>query len=257
MKEKCYQCSGSGKLFLNIDGTLRKKKCPSCGGTGFIVTAQDLEVKQKDVSRVIVDYIPNDYFRESEYDRRALERDIGIPQNLRDIVVDMYFDFNDILLSTIRMGGIPRKSYLISALDGMGKKWLVYTAIKYALQAGLTPTKLLDSKDIYTYLNKLQYDLLMEALEGDIVFMTLGGAPSKGDVIALKEVIDICERKGRPLIVISRFDGMQLTRYDTSLSASIGAKAVRDGDYGRLEQQGIYGATMEAVRNYFSQSRRV
>ncbi|MGN4914075.1 hypothetical protein ACTFR8_23045 [Bacillus cereus group sp. MYBK15-3] len=256
MREKCERCGGSGRLFLKTGSKMEKVKCPVCKGKKTIATEDDIIVEdRKSLEKLFEEYIPNEYFRFDNYNRKKLEKGMVIPPSLRDVTVETYFEFIDIMLATLLMGGIPRKSYMVSAPDMMGKKWFAYTAIKNLLRAGLKPTKLLDSKDLYELLEKRQFGELKKELTGDVAFLTLGGSPSRADIVVLKEAVDICERMGTPMFVISRTDGAYLARYDAFLADAIGVKATKEGDLGRLEQQGIYGATAMNIRNHLAQTR--
>lgn len=259
MKEACERCGGRGRLFIwASNGQMERLKCPVCRGKKTVET-DTLEVAEKrdrkDLETLFKEYIPNEFFRYNNYTRRTLEKEMPIPPNMRDLTVDTYLEFADTFLANLSLGVLPKKSYILTAPDKCGKKWFVYTAIKNVLKAGLTPSQLLDSKDIYVLLDKNKYDEVKAMLDVDIVFLTVGASPSKSDVIVLKIILDMCERKGVPIFVVSRMSGTFLTKYDTLLVDSLGVKATKEGELGRLEQQGIYGQTMLDMRKHLEAKR--
>ncbi|MFV1457840.1 hypothetical protein, partial [Bacillus mycoides] len=163
MRTKCERCNGSGKLYLKMDGRLTGVRCPECKGKKTVATEDDIIVEdRKSLEKIYEEYIPNEYFRFDNYSRKKLDKGMIIPPSLRDVTVDTYFEFIDVHLAKLQMGEIPRKSYIVSAPDMSGKKWFVYTAIKNMLRAGLKPTKLLDSKDLYELLEKRKFGELKE-----------------------------------------------------------------------------------------------
>ncbi|PER55751.1 hypothetical protein CN495_08330 [Bacillus thuringiensis] len=260
MKEVCERCGGRRRLRIKNDvGGFDKIKCPVCcgGKKQALVTLEVTEKRtQKELEKLFAEYIPNDYFRYDDYDRRKLERDMAIPPHMRsDLTVDTYLEFADTFLAKLALGQIDKKSYILTTPDRCGKKWLVYTAIKNTLRAGLKPSPLLDSKDLYVLLDNKKYDEIKQKLDADIVFLTLGASPSRADVIVLKILLDMCERAGTPLFVVSRMSGSYLTKYDSLLVDSLGVKATREGELGRLQQEGIYGQIMQDLRKYLDGMR--
>lgn len=249
MARDCRVCGGKGFRMEKIDGSLRRVACKECGG---VRNFRDKLEAREPSDRDLAEYIPNAYFRAIEFDRAVLEKEIPVPMAVRDIYFEVYYDFMEKMIATLRMGQVPKKSYIVTAPDNFGKKVFVYSMIKNALRGNLKPTELIDSRDVYDQLDHQNYAQLKEWFNADIAFMTLGGAPAKSDAISIKTVLDICERKGIPLIVLSRFNGSYFTKFDSLMAASVGVKATKDGDYGRLEQQGIFGDTLNAVREYYN-----
>lgn len=207
--------------------------------------------KSKELSdEILREYIDNDFFRLSELDTRQLSKELPISRRDRDVSVDVYLKFMEDYLNRIRLGRIPDKSYLVSAVDGFGKKVFVYQAIKDALRHGLRPSKLLDSHELYELLDSRKYTEFNEHFNDvDMAFITLGGAPSNTAIIVMKTALEYCERKGVPLLIISRFEPEMFHKIDIVTTTYIGVKASRKGDFGVMELAGFNGFNMSKIKD--------
>lgn len=231
--------------------------CEKCGGKGFTIKIDNKKAKSipceckdvKDYKDKLVEItisekeleklIPNFYFRAIEFDGDELRDTIPVPDHLKDIQIDSYVDFMESYLKVIRMGKRPERSYFLEAPTGFGKKTFIYSAIKEAIKGGLTTTGLLDTYEIYGLMEKNKYGDIKELLNKDIVFLTMGGSPTKQDVVVLRMSIDLCERYGIPMIVISRFASNYIGKQDPTMKVDIGVFNTVRGDYGRLKHVGF------------------
>lgn len=215
--------------------------------------------ESKEIARVVFkEYIENDYFIDIEFDEDELKRGIPLPRKERDISVDAYIRFMGDYLNRIRHGRKPDKSYFVSAPDGFGKKIFVYQAIKDSLRHGLRPTGLLDSHRLYQKLDKREYELFYDKFKDkDLAFITLGGAPSNTGLIVIKTALEYCERKGIPLMAISRFAPEAYHRVDVITSNYIGVMASRKGDLGVMELAGFNYSQMNMLRDEIRKRMRL
>lgn len=235
VSDACEVCGGKGFTIQVLNGKPKRNPCECRNVRDFKdrikpKTINELELEEK---------IPNVFFRDVEFDEEELRETIIIPEHLQDIQIDSYIDFLQSYLRALRMGKIPEKSYYVVAPSGCGKKIFIYAAIKEAMRGGINPSGLIDTHDVYELMEARKYAKVKELLNVDVAFLTVGASPSQGDMIALRSVIDICERYGIPLVVISRFAVKYLARFDPMLKSDVGVFSTRKGDYGRLEHVGF------------------
>lgn len=240
MEKECGKCGGRGYIHEKVDGKHKRSVCSCVSVSDFRVKIENEHISLHELR----EKIPNKYFRDVEFDEEELRESICIPNELKDIQIESYIDFIKSYLATLRMGSRPGKSYFVSAPSGSGKKVFVYTAIKEALRGGLKPSGLLDTHEVYDLMATNQFGKIKELLSVDVAFLTMGGSPARPDIIALRSIIDICERGGVPLLIISRFTANFLTKNDVTLKTDLGLFTTRRGDYGRLEQVGFNDETM-------------
>src|SRR5699024_7698323 len=105
-------------------------------------------------------YIKNEYFRINDFDVKTLRKDPPLSRKDRDISVEVYITFLEDYLDRLKFGRRPDKSYFLSAPDGFGKKTFAYQVIKECLRHGMFPTDIISSHDIYSKLDKREYDEL-------------------------------------------------------------------------------------------------
>lgn len=195
-------------------------------------------------------YIQNAYFRVNELDLRQLSKELPLSRRDRDVSVEVYLNFMDNYLNRLKLGRVPEGSYIVCAPDGFGKKVFVYQAIKEALMHEMEPTPLMGSHDLYVLLDKKEYEKFYQQFNDvDMAFITLGGAPSKTDLIVIKTALEYCERLGVPLLVISRFEPETFHNMDIVTSTYLGVKKARRGDFGKMELAGFGRVQMNAIRD--------
>lgn len=241
----CKDCGGKGFIMYKDSGMMKRKPCECKILRNF---KDKIEPEYID-PLILKEKIPNPRYRE-DFDEEELEETIDIPDKLWDIQVEMYIEFLDTYIRTVRMGKKPEKSYFVVAPSGSGKKYFVYNAIKSALQGGLTTTSLIDTHDVYDLMGNKKFGELKSMLMADVAFLTLGGSPVRPDMIALRAVLDICDRYGIPLVVISRFSGGYLKKLDSLIAQDVGVFSTKKWEYGRLEQVGFSDEFMIKHRNY-------
>lgn len=246
-------CGGKGFIFYRDNGRMRRKLC-ECG----ILKDFKTKIEPADFDdKELESKIPNPRYR-VDFDREKLEESMDIPERLMDIQVGMHIDFMDEFIRTVRLGVKPRKSYFLVAPSGMGKKYFVYNAIRSAYEGGLKPSGLIDTYEVYEKMDKRELGELREMFDVDIAFMTMGGSPGRLDIVALKTVLDICDRKGIPLVVISRHTAGFLVRQgkDPLLTKDIGVFMTAEYDYGCLERVGFSDEFMAQYTNHVSRELR-
>lgn len=242
---ECELCGGRGFTIVLGTGKTKRKPCKCRAVRDFHDKIEPVDVPDF----VLKSKVPSRYFQLIEFDTEELKEQIEIPDHLKDIAVDVYVDTLDSYVRAVRLGKRPEKSYFVVAPPGSGKKIFVYTAIKQALRGGLNPSGLLDTHDIYELMEAKKFGKIKELLMVDIAFLTMGGSPAKSDVIALRAMIDICERFGVPLVVVSRFSAEFLAKNDPMLIADVGVRVTKRGDYGRLEHVGFTDDFMNRYRD--------
>lgn len=235
MIEACKVCGGKGFTIQIVKGKPKRTPCDCRNVKDFKTKIEPNKINEIELE----EKIPNPYFRDVEFDEEELRETMSMPEHLRDIQVDSYIVFLKSYLQALRLGKKPEKSYIVTAPSGSGKKIFVYSAIKEAMRGGLKTSGLLDTHEIYELMEDKKFGKIKELIWVDVVFMTMGGSPSQPDVIALRHMIDTCERYGIPMVLISRFSGQFLAKYDAMMKTDVGVFTTRRGDYGRLEGIGF------------------
>lgn len=234
----------------------KRKNCTTCGGKGYLLKKNeqnemyrktcicqkaniDREVRRYEVSaRELEEKVPSDYYRAVDFDGKILRETIPIESEY-DFEIEGYISFLEEYIENMITGEKPKKSYYVVAPPDCGKKIFVYTAIKEAMAHGLQVSGLVDTQEIYEKLEERAYREIRELYKNDIVFVTVGNSPSKADMVAIRYLIDIADRMGTPMLMISRYNATFICQNDPTLLEDIGVMSSRKGAYGKLEFVGF------------------
>lgn len=202
----CSVCENKGYIYLpNKDGSVGVKThiCPKCKGES--VNNKISNVSMVIDEEILKEYIPNKRYRDIDFDINILNRSIDIPQELKDKV--LYKEYENLLsdfIMNFKNGTLPKKSYMLSAPDGFGKKYFIYQCIKECLNYGYTPSKLLDIVQIQDMFNNYKFDELLSLFDVDILFIDLSGGTKFIIPDTYKYILTTCDREGIPVIFVSR-----------------------------------------------------
>ena len=238
---KCDMCDGRGWIMQKQpDGRLKKVVCPKCLGN-------PVQVESVEFTRLGVPYleelIPNKVYFNSKFSVQTLLEDNEEAYRSATRQFDKYIGFMEGILSTLRSGELPTKSYYIGTPDGYGKKHFVYQCMKELVRFGYKPTQLLNGGALLDDFNKKEYTKLNELLEGDVIFISISGlGKTFGLGYLLKYVADVAERKGIPVIVLGQIGVDLLLKSKDKPLLTLFARYTDDGDLGHFQSEGFTGS---------------
>ena len=253
----CSVCDNDGVVFIRTGVPFENKTvvCPKCLGTSKNRKPRETYTMSED--RLLEQLIPNHYYRNIPFDIKKLEEEAPIPQELKNFMFDNYLQTLEKLVATFKMGEIPKKSILLSAPDGFGKKHAIYECIKESVRHGISCTPLYDMAEVIAFLNERKYTELNDILDKEVIFLSISGSGREMFADSYKYLLDYCERYGKPLIMISRYESTNIMKHKTSFRTNIKLDwydvfkpVTHDYDYGHLENQGIYGSFAREIYTY-------
>lgn len=244
-EDTCQRCFGRGYK-IEINGT--SKKWVDC------ICKKTHKTKEQMISeKTLEEYIPNIFYRENKFEFREVERRVNEVNTKTDYNLEIslftYTDFLEEYYSKIANGVKPTKSYFVVAPANFGKKFFVYECIKKGLKKGLKVSPLYSTLEVYEKMNKDNLTEFNEMLNVDVLFLTVGGNPFNQDMYALRFILELADRKGISILLISRFSANYFKKLDGSLVEDMMNEYTRDYDYGHLEHIGFTDKDMMLYQN--------
>lgn len=252
----CSVCGNEGVITLPKKNGIgiTTHSCPKCHGQG----ANRTEMKQEVVLRedVLLKKIPNARYRGFEFSQEELNRQINLPEDMKNkVAFREYSKWLTEKLEDFQNGHLPKSSYLITAPDGWGKKYFVYTAMKHCLSFSLNPSPLLGMSDLVDQILDFDSKFSLNNLrEYDILFLSFDRLHLPSEIIA--QMMNFCDREGIPVIAISRYTApmlMENSRRKVNINwLDVFTQTEESYDYGHLFNIGIIGLASREFVNYQS-----
>ena len=252
----CSVCQNEGTVYIKTDIPFKTKniKCPKCKGQS---TSRKERITSVSEDTLLEKLIPNPRFRNSRFERMKLEAEAPLPFELKNYLFNHYLDTLDNLISTFRVGLLPKKSILLSAPDSFGKKHAVYECMKECVRHGISCTTLIEFSEIQALLRENKYLEVNEMLDKEVIFLTVSGSGRSLFATPFKYLLDYCDRHGKPVIMISRYESLNMMKHKVGYKEEIKLdwydvfkETTFDYDYGHLENQGIYGDFAKSIYSY-------
>ena len=244
--EICPLCNGKGYKLKKINNQFKKTVC-KCQKE--MVNLDEISEMSEDI---LYKYIPNELYHEDISITKLKENKVIGSE--WEVEFSKYINFVSKFPTSLAIGKMPTKSYFVVAPPNFGKKFFIYNCIKKTLMGGKTPTELLDTAELYTLYSQKEYKQLKDYfLNHDIVFMTVGNSPNMNDVIVLKHMMDLADRFGKPIIMISRISVPYFLNFDANLIDDLGVKRGYKHNYGILE---LAGFSNDFMKDYFTDNSK-
>lgn len=254
----CSACENTGVVTIRTNSRFQTKTyvCPKCKGSSTKrIPLDKLKLDPKGLQKLI----PNEVYLTTDYSRSLLEELAPIPQDLKGFMFDNYLDSLEYVLSYFNTGKLPTKSFLISAPDGFGKKHFIYEAIKNCVLHSINSTELLEMSELQALLSENKFSELNRKLEKEVIFVSVSGSIRKLETDVFKYLLDFCERKGIPAIIISRYDAYQLAKQHSNYNKDLQLDWLDifqtidlDRDFGHLKNIGVTGEFAREIFKYKS-----
>lgn len=239
----CSVCENKGFIYLPKKNSigLKSHKCPKCGGKA-IHNNQAVNID----SDILKEFIPNLKYREIDFNLDTLRKGADISEELKNkVLFNDYLNLLDNMLIDFKNGKLPKKSYMLSAPDGFGKKYFVYQAIKECLSYDYNVTGLIDILEIQELFNNFRFKELLELLDSEMLFIDLSGGTKLVLTDTFRYILNHCENKGIPVIFISRTEKATIIQQKGKQNivewCDIFKENTFDYDFGHLENIGITG----------------
>lgn len=237
---KCKRCGGRGWVMgKDSSGVVRKIVCPDCLGNPVRVEREEFTRYGKPL---LEELIENKYYLNTTYKTRTLMEENMDAYHVATRQFDNYLEYISGLLTEIKNGELPVKSYYVATPDGYGKKHFVYQCMKELVSYGYKPTQLLNGGLLLDLYNKREFKELNELLDGDMIFVTISAlSKTKGLGNIIKYVADVAERRGVPAVIIGRVSVEVFLRdKDYNLPSLLGRRT-SNGDFGHFQCEGFFG----------------
>ncbi|EGP5438659.1 hypothetical protein D1Z37_13845, partial [Enterococcus faecium] len=239
----CSVCENKGFIYLPKKNSigLKSHKCPKCKGKA-IHNNQAVNID----SDILKEFIPNLKYREIDFNLDTLRKGADISEELKNkVLFNDYLNLLDNMLIDFKNGKLPKKSYMLSAPDGFGKKYFVYQAIKECLSYDYNVTGLIDILEIQELFNNFRFKELLELLDSEMLFIDLSGGTKLVLTDTFRYILNHCENKGIPVIFISRTEKATIIQQKGKQNivewCDIFKENTFDYDFGHLENIGITG----------------
>lgn len=252
----CSVCGNEGNVFIKTDTAFMTKNivCPKCKGSST-------KRKQRTVGlagaekKMLEALIPNHFFRNEVFNLMKLETEVPIAYDLKkEYAFKNYLKELEKILNTFKVGLIPKNSFLLSAPDSFGKKHFIYSCIKECVIHGITCTPLYELSQIQGLIFEKKFLEINEMLDKEVIFITVSGSGREIFPTAFKYLLDYCERLGKPLIMISRYESKNIMKHQATFKGSIKLdwydvfkESTFDYDYGHLLNIGITGVFAQSI----------
>ena len=243
---KCSHCIGRGWVMEKQgDGVVRKVVCPKCLGNP--VKTESVEF-QRYGKPLLEELIENRYYLDSTYSTRTLMEDNMSAYHIATRQFDNYLEFLNGMLTEVKGGDTPLKSYYIATPDGYGKKHFVYQLMKEMVAYGKKPTQLLNGGLLLDLYNKREFQQLNELMDGDMIFVTISAlGRTKGIGNVIKYIADYAERKGLPVMMVGRVSVEVFLKSDDFNLPSLLGRRTTNGDFGHFQCEGFFGKDFNAL----------
>lgn len=239
----CSVCENKGFIYLPKKNSigLKSHKCPKCGGKA-IHNNQAVNIDPE----ILKEFIPNLKYRDIDFNLDTLRKGADISEELKNkVLFNDYLNLLDNMLIDFKNGKLPKKSYMLSAPDGFGKKYFVYQAIKECLSYDYNVSGLIDILEIQELFNNFRFKDLLELLDSEMLFIDLSGGTKLVLTDTFKYILNYCENKGIPVIFISRTEKATIIQQKGKQNivewCDIFKENTYDYDFGHLENIGITG----------------
>lgn len=243
---KCERCEGRGWVMeKQEDGRVRKVVCPECLGNPVRTESDEFKRYGKPL---LEELIENKYYLNTTFSPRELMEDNMEAYHSATRQFGNYLEFLSGVLTEVRNGELPLKSYYIATPDGYGKKHFSYQLMKELVAYGYQPTQLLNGGLMLDLYNKREFKQLNELLEGDMIFLTISAlSRTRGLGNLIKYIADEAERRGVPVIMLGRVSvEIFLRDKDYNLPSLLG-RETSNGDYGHFQCEGFFGTDFHAL----------
>lgn len=252
----CSVCGNEGNVFIKTDTAFMTKNivCPKCKGSS--TKRKQRTVGLAGAEKKMLDaLIPNHFFRNEPFNLMKLETEVPIAYDLKkEYAFKNYLKEIEKLLNTFKVGMIPKNSVLLSAPDSFGKKHFIYSCIKECVIHGITCTPLYELSQIQGLLFEKKFLEINDMLDKEVIFITVSGSGREIFPTAFKYLLDYCERLGKPLIMISRYESKNIMKHQATFKGSIKLdwfdvfkENTFDYDYGHLINIGITGVFAQNI----------
>lgn len=251
----CSVCQNKGVVSLpKRDGTLGVQivTCPKCKGESihYKKTSQKIKLSEE----TLLEFIPNYKYRSFDFDKDTLLKTIDLPEDIKSKhIVDTYANDLELRLLDFKNGKLPKRTEMITAPDGFGKKFFVYQAIKESLLYGYSPTPLISMLEISDKFVNYKHNELIELYDNDIIFIEIDSTVIFPDVY--KFILSNADKKGIPIIFISRFEQASIIQQKFKDNYNpdwydIFRNQTFDYDFGYIVPNGIYGNVARDIYQY-------
>lgn len=243
---KCSRCEGRGWVMeKQDDGVVRKVVCPECLGNPVKAESEEFDRYGKPL---LEELIENKYYLNSRFDTHQLVEDNMDAYRMATRQFENYVEFLSGILTEVRNGDVPLKSYYLATPDGYGKKHFIYQVMKELVTYGHKPTQLLNGGLLLDLYNKREFKEINDLLDGDMIFVTISAlSRTKGLGNIIKYIADIAERKGVPVIMLGRVSVEVFLRdKDYNLPSLLGRRT-SNGDFGHFQCEGFFGKDFNAL----------
>ena len=237
---KCSHCGGRGWVMeKQSDGVVRKVVCPKCLGNPVRTESVSFERYGKPLLEEIIE---NKHYLNTKFNTRMLLEDNTEAYQSAMRQFDNYVEFINNMLTEVRNGQIPLKSYYVATPDGYGKKHFVYQVMKELVAYGHKPTQLLNGGLLLDLYNKREFQQLNDLMDGDMIFVSISAlSKTRGIGNIIKYIADEAERKGVPVVMIGRVSVEVFLRdKDYNLPSLLG-RHTSNGDFGHFQCEGFFG----------------
>lgn len=237
---KCDRCEGLGWVMeKQEDGKVSRVKCPICLGKKVHVNKNEYEIKGKPL---LEELIQNRHYLEETFSLQKLLEDNEVAYQNTTRQFDKYLEFLGDILTDVKTGNLPVKSYYIATPDGYGKKHFIYQVMKESVKFGYKPTQLLNGGLLHDLYRQGNFEELNELLEGDIIFVSITSlSRTRGLGNILTHIAETAENRGVPVIIIGRANvSLLLNDKDYNIPLLL-SNYTRNGDYGHFQCEGFFG----------------
>lgn len=236
----CDRCEGLGWVMeKQEDGKVKRVKCPVCLGKKVHVNKEQFEIKGKPL---LEELIQNKHYLEETFSLTKLIEDNEVAYQNTARQFDQYLEFLGDMLTDMKNGNLPVKSYYIATPDGYGKKHFIYQVMKEAVKFGYKPTQLLNGGLLHDLYRKENFEELNELLEGDIILVSITSLTrTRGLGNILTHIAETAENRGVPVIIIGRANvSVLLNDKDYNIPLLL-SNYTSNGDYGHFQCEGFFG----------------
>lgn len=252
----CSVCGNAGNVFIKTDVAFMTKNivCPKCKGSATRRKQRTVGLAGAE-KKMLETLIPNHFFRNESFNLMKLETEVPIAYDLKkEYAFKNYLKELEKLLNTFKVGMIPKNSVLLSAPDSFGKKHFIYSCIKECVVHGISCTPLYELSQIQGLLFEKKFLEVNDMLDKEVIFITVSGSGREIYPTAFKYLLDYCERLGKPLIMISRYESKNIMKHQAAFGGKIKLdwfdvfkESTFDYDYGHLINIGITGVFAQNI----------
>lgn len=209
----------------------KKKLCMSCRGKGMpggcLECGKDTQLAELQMQTVSVELLENaaipPQYKTIEWDPEALcvanEKVADRPEFKK------YVELLTKCVEQLKRGELPRKSVLIVARRAMGKRIFAFCCMKEAIKHGMSVCSVIDTTQ-YRRLSVLSAERpyvkpvteskysIEEMHSCDLLFVTVDPLSYMNSFKVVEAICDKRSRNGKPTIITSRFNPMEMARQD-------------------------------------------